>query len=274
MIVNKKIGFIGGGAMGEALIAGLLRRELFTPENILVSDVNTEQLKYLYAKYGVNIKETNDAVIESADILLFAVKPQVMGLVLGSVLEPVRQSQLIISIVAGVTLEYLSNYFPKGTPVVRVMPNTPCLVGQGISAIAIGASVGKDEQATAEGILASVGKVLVMSESMLDAVTALSGSGPAYAYLILESLIDAGVRVGLPRDISKELVLQTMSGSIAMVRETEKHPAQLKDMVTSPGGTTVAALEVLEKSGLRGTLIEAVRAAWERSKELNAPPKG
>lgn len=272
--MNKKIGFIGGGAMGEALIAGLLRRELFTPENILVSDVNSEQLKYLYAKYGVSIKETNDAVIEDVDILLFAVKPQVVDLVLGNIIEPIRQSQLIISIVAGVTLEHLSNYFPKGTPVVRVMPNTACLVGQGISALALGASVDQRELVTAEGILSSVGKVLVMPESMLDAVTALSGSGPAYVYLIIEALIDAGVRVGLPRDISKELVLQTMSGSVAMVRETEKHPAQLKDMVTSPGGTTVAALEILEKSGLRGAFIEAVRAAWERSKELNASPKG
>lgn len=141
--MNRKIGFIGGGAMGEALIAGLLRKELFTPENILVSDVNSEQLKYLYAKYGVSTKETNDAVIEDVDILLFAVKPQVVDIVLGNIIEPVKQSQLVISIVAGVTINHLSSYFPQRTPVIRVMPNTACLVGQGISALALGDSVGQ-----------------------------------------------------------------------------------------------------------------------------------
>lgn len=272
--MNKKIGFIGGGAMGEALIAGLLSREFFAPENILVSDVNREQLKYLHEKYGVSIKETNDAIIKDADILLFAVKPQVVDMVFADISEPVRQSQLVISIAAGVTLQHLSSHVPQGTPVTRVMPNAACLVGEGMSALAIGESVGQKELAIAETILSSVGKVLVLQESMLDAVTAVSGSGPAYVYLIIEALMDAGVSVGLPREISKELVLQTMSGSIAMVRETGKHPAQLKDMVTSPGGTTIAALEVLEKSGLRGSFIEAVKAAWERSKELNAPVKG
>lgn len=271
--MKNSIGFIGGGAMGEALIAGLLRKELFTPDNIYVSDPNQERLKYLFNKYGVSIKDSNDEVVEHADILLLAVKPQVVDKVLDSIIEPFRSSQLIISIVAGVTIEHLTSFLPTGTPVVRVMPNTACLVGQGISAMALGTNVGNQDLQAAEMILASVGKALVMPENMLDAVTALSGSGPAYVYLIIEALTDAGVRVGLPRDISQQLVIQTMIGSAAMVNETGLHTAQLKDMVTSPGGTTIAALEILEKSGLRGAFIEAVRAAWERSKELNALSK-
>lgn len=271
--MKNTIGFIGGGAMGEALIAGLLRKELYSPESILVSDPNSERLKYLSAKYGVESLQHNDVVVEKADILLLAIKPQVVDKVISDIIEPFRSSQLIISIAAGVTLEHLKSYFPTNTPIVRVMPNTACLVGQGISAMALGEAVGQKQLDNAESILASVGKVLVMPENMLNAVTALSGSGPAYVYLTIEALTDAGVQVGLPRDIAQQLVLQTVIGSAAMVNETGLHTAQLKDMVTSPGGTTIAALEILEKSGLRGAFMEAVRAAWIRSKELNAPSK-
>lgn len=268
--MNRTIGFIGGGAMGEALIAGLLRKEIFASENIFVSDTSPERLKFLSAKYGVNIKDNNKAIVQNVDIILFAIKPQVIDKVLKDITEQVNENHLIISIVAGVTIEHLSSYFPNNTPVIRVMPNTACLVGEGISAMALGDAVIQKQIDIAELILASVGKVLVMPENMLDAVTALSGSGPAYIYLVIEALTDAGVRVGLTREISLQLVLQTMTGAAAMVRETGLHTAQLKDMVTSPGGTTIAALEILERSGLRGAFMEAVYAAWKRSTELNA----
>lgn len=265
---GRKIGFLGGGAMGEALLTGLTARGVVPAQNLFVSDVRRERVVHLADRLGVNPFGDNVALVREVDIVVLAVKPLVLKDVLVEIAPALRTDQMVVSIAAGVPTSYIEALLPDFIPVVRVMPNTPCLVGEGASAVAPGSRAGREHVEQAMAMFSAVGRVVQVSEDMMDAVTGLSGSGPAYVYLIAEALSDAGVNLGLPRDVSLLLAVQTILGAARMILETGEHPARLKDMVTTPGWTTVKGLIELEKGGLRHVLIRAVSAAAERSREL------
>jgi len=266
---GQRIGCLGGGAMGGALVEGLLRKGLVTPAGLYVSDINNERLEYLGEKLGVNVTTDSTAVVELADIIILAVKPQVAVPLLKEIAPAVRLEQTFISIAAGITVDQLESCFEAPVPVVRVMPNAPCLVGEGASAMSAGKHARKENMEKALAIFAAVGKVVEVPEPLLDVVTGLSGSGPAYMYLLLEGFIDGAVRLGLPRETAGVLIAQTMLGAAKMVLETGEHPGKLKDMVTTPGGTTMAGLYVLEDGGVRALMMKAVDAATRRSREMS-----
>jgi len=268
MLNGKCLGFIGGGNMAEAMIRGLLKAQLLGPQEILASDVTAERLTYLQQTFGIRTSRDNAEVAGKADIVLFAVKPQIMSPVLDGLLDVITEEKLLISIAAGISTRLIAEKFPGKVRVIRVMPNTPALVLEAASALAPGAAATPEDLELAKRLFAAVGKVVVVEETLMDAVTGLSGSGPAYIFLIIEALSDAGVKVGLSRKVAQLLAAQTVLGAARMVLETHKHPGELKDMVTSPGGTAIAGLHTLEAGGLRTTLINAVEAATRRSMEL------
>lgn len=267
---GQKIGFLGGGAMGEALISGLLRARLVKPSAIYVSDVKAARLEHLKQKFEVNTTAENTEVVRKADIVILAVKPQVMAPLLKEIAPLARPEHTFISIAAGISISYIESYLEGPIPVVRVMPNTPCLVGEGASAVSAGKYATRENIEKALAIFAAVGKAVEVPESLFDCVTGLSGSGPAYMYVILEGFIDGAVNLGLPRDLARVLITQTMLGAAKMVLETGEHPGKLKDNVTTPGGTTIAGLFALEEGALRSLLMKAVSAASRRSKELSS----
>lgn len=267
---NLKIGFIGAGNMAEALVKSIIGSGLCEPAGILASDVNTDRGRYLAEMYNINFLEDNKDLVKKADYIIYAVKPFLMGQVLAEVSPVAKEGQVHVSIAAGVSLDFIEGYFVKETPVVRVMPNTPCLVGAGASAYALGKSISPEVEKTIREILDCTGVSVKVPEHLMNSVTGLSGSGPAYVFLIIEALADAGVRAGLPRDTSLLLAAQTLLGSAEMVLRTGEHPAKLKDMVTTPGGTTIAALQVLEQGKLRAVLMDAVMASAERAAELGS----
>jgi pyrroline-5-carboxylate reductase len=254
--------------MGEALIHGLLYGHLCRPDQIYCSDVRVERLKAIREKYGVKSTSHNMEVIKQSDIVILAVKPQIMKPVVEEIAKYLDLSKLIISIAAGVPLDAIEACARKDLKLIRVMPNICVSVREGVSAIAAGKHAIKDDLMTAKTIFDSVGKSIFVEESLLDAVTGLSGSGPAYIFLIIDAMADAGVKVGLSRDDALILASQTVLGAAKMLIETGEHPGKLKDMVTSPGGTAIAGLHTLEEGGLRTTLINAVEVATERSKAL------
>jgi pyrroline-5-carboxylate reductase len=268
MLKNKQVGFLGSGNMGEALIHGLLHGHVCRPEQIVCSDVRPERLKTIRDKYGIRSTSHNTDVVKQAEIVILAVKPQIMKEVLEEVGKHLDLSKLVISIAAGVPLSAIETLVKKDLKLIRVMPNICVSVREGVSAIAGGKHASKDDLLTAKAIFDSVGKSLFIEESLLDAVTGLSGSGPAYIFLIIDALADAGVKVGLSRSDSLVLASQTVLGAARMLMETGEHPGKLKDMVTSPGGTAIAGLHTLEGGGLRTTLINAVEVATARSKAL------
>jgi pyrroline-5-carboxylate reductase len=264
-----KFGMIGGGMMGEALISRLVVQGVYAAQDVLVSEPAVERREFLASQYGVRVTGDNREVA-IADVVLLAIKPQVFGTVAAEVAPVIDQSHpsaLLLSILAGTTLAALEGAFP-GKAVVRAMPNTPATVGAGITAIASGHHAQPHHLEQAQRIFAAVGEVVQVPESMMDAVTGLSGSGPGYLSLVIEALTDGGVAVGLPRAIATKLALQTVKGTAQLLQEQGLHPGELKDRVTSPGGTTIAGIAHLERSGLRSALIEAVRAAYLRSQEL------
>jgi pyrroline-5-carboxylate reductase len=265
---GRKIGFLGGGAMGEALLTGLIRTGL-APSELYVSDISAPRLDYLKQKLGVNITTDNVSMVKGVDIVILAVKPQLAAGVLKKIAVAMSPGQTFISIAAGITTGLIESYLEGHIPVIRVMPNTPCLVGEGASAVSAGKYAGEESVARAMAVFAAAGKAVEVPESLLDCVTGLSGSGPAYMYMILEGFIDGAVRLGLPRQVAKELIAQTMLGSARMVLESDEHPGKLKDMVTTPGGTTIAGLFTLEEGSLRALLMKAVAAAAQRSRELS-----
>ena len=268
MAVDKKIAFLGGGNMAEALIKGMLAAGVALADRILVSDVSNERLEHLHATYGIIIDRSNKDAVDKADIILLCVKPQIIDVVLSKI-EPVADKEkLVISIAAGVTIGRIEKMLANRPRVIRVMPNTPALVLSGAAAIAAGSAASAEDLATAQQIFGAVGRAVVVEEKLMDAVTGLSGSGPAYVFTIIEALTDAGVKEGIPRPLALELAAQTVYGAAKMVLETGEHPVRLRDMVTSPGGTTIEGLHVLEKGNLRATLMNAVEAATQRSKEL------
>ena len=254
--------------MGEALLSCLLAQELYSAPQVLVSDPQSDRRAFLHDRYGVEVIADNQAVAAQAEVLLLAIKPQVFTAVVAALdTEKIQaRSPLVISILAGTTLSQLETAFPA-CPVVRAMPNTPATVGAGMTAIAAGQQALPTHMAQARRIFEAVGEVVEVPESLLDAVTGLSGSGPGYVAIMVEALTDGGVAAGLPRAIAAKLALQTVKGT-AQLLESGLHPAELKDRVTSPGGTTIAGIAHLERSGFRSALIEAVRAATLRSQEL------
>ncbi len=268
MFANSRIGFVGGGNMGEALIRGFLAASLLSSKQISVFDVIPERLEYLSQQYGVQTLPSSTTLVENCELVILAVKPQTMARVLDTIHAHLNHKPLVISIAAGITLTSLEAALPDKTPIIRVMPNTPALVQQGAAALARGAFATDADMRMALVLFEAVGKAVEVEEKLMDAVTGLSGSGPAYFLLLLESLIDAGVLMGLPRATARELVVQTALGTAAMLAQGEKHPGELRDQITSPGGTTIHGLQILEERGVRGALMAAVQAATERSQEL------
>jgi pyrroline-5-carboxylate reductase len=254
--------------MGEALIRGLISASVLLPEQICVHDVLASRMEHLGEAYSVRTASTVAQVAEQSRILVLAVKPQVMPQVLDELRPRLEHRPLVISIAAGISLDALSASLPPDSPLIRVMPNTPALVLEGASALSRGSHVTPEQMDQAMALFKAVGSAIEVEEKWMDAVTGLSGSGPAYFLLLMEGMIDAGVLMGLPRPIARDLVVQTALGSARMVQETGKHPAELKDMITSPGGTTIRGLSVMEAAGMRGSLMQAVEAATLRSREL------
>ena len=269
MLKNKTIGFIGAGNMAETLLSGLIGSDQSEPGKIICSDVRPKRLDQLKERYGIGTSTNNQEVIRSSEIIIYAVKPQIMADVLNETAGALDLSKLIISIAAGVPLAAIESLIHKDLRLIRAMPNLCVAVKEGATAIAAGAHTRQEDIDQAMAIFGSVGRCVFLKENhLLDAVTGLSGSGPAYIFLIVDALADAGVKMGLSRSDARELASQTVLGSAKMLLETNLHPAELKDMVTSPGGTSIAGLHTLEKGGLRTTLMDAVEAATLRSREL------
>jgi pyrroline-5-carboxylate reductase len=260
------LALLGAGKIGEALLAGLLRAGR-TSDEIVVVERSTERAADLLARYGVRAVTVTEAVAH-ARTLIIAVKPQDIGVLLDQIGPLVTADQLVVSVAAGIPTAYLERRLADGVPVVRVMPNTPALVDQAMSAISPGAHAEEKHLAATEAILSPVGKVMRLPESQQDAVTALSGSGPAYFFFLVEAMIDAGILLGLSREVAAELIVQTALGAATMLRNTDEHPVRLREAVTSPGGTTIMAVRELERHGVRAALIAAIEAARDRSAEL------
>ncbi|MBI4774750.1 MAG: pyrroline-5-carboxylate reductase [Deltaproteobacteria bacterium] len=263
-----RLGIIGTGNMGEAITRGVLQSALLKAEDILVTDVSIHRLEHMRSQYQVKTVTEPARLVEEVETIILAVKPQSMDTLLSALKDLLRSDVLIVSIAAGVSLEKIARGMPPGTRVVRVMPNNPALYMKGIAALCPGKTATGDDMKTVSSIFEALGRVVVVEEKMMDAVTGLSGSGPAYVYLFIEALSDGGVRMGLPRDVATELAVQTVLGSAVVAAESRKHVALLKEMVTSPGGTTIAGLHELERGAFRGVVINAVEAATKRSREL------
>jgi len=267
IVNNKKIGVIGTGAMGSALIKGFLEVGLVEPCDLTTSDININTLQKLKEQFSVNTAENNLETARNSEIVILAVKPGQVKAVLKEIAPAITADHLVISVAAGIKISFLEEHLPAGTPVIRAMPNVPALAGEGMSALVMGSSAVESHQKAAEALFAAVGRVIIVSEKEIDAVTAVSGCGPAYLAIVLEALADGGVKMGLSRQLALELAAQTMIGTGRMVLNGE-HPAVLKDRVCSPGGSTISGVHVLEKGGLRGVLLSAVEAAAKRSGEL------
>jgi pyrroline-5-carboxylate reductase len=266
------LAILGGGKIGEALLSGLLRGER-TADDVVLSEKHPERAAYLTDTYGVKVVDVAAAAAH-ATTLLVAVKPQDIDTLLAELAPVVGPHHLVVSVAAGITTKHIERALPSGVPVVRCMPNTPALVDQAMTAVAAGAHARDEHLAVAESLLAAVGRVVRVPESQLDAVTALSGSGPAYFFYLVEAMIDAGILLGLPRALAAELIVQTAVGSATMLRDSGEHPVQLREAVTSPGGTTIAAIRELEVHGVRAALLAAIEAAARRSRELGAEESG
>ena len=272
MLTNKKLGFIGGGNMTEALLKGLLASSSVGPKDILVSDLLSDRLEFLNKEYKVKITDDSRKLVQKSDILILAVKPQVVGKVLESFSDVVDKHKIIISVAAGISINFIEDILDREgknkISVIRTMPNTPALVQEGATAICGGGHSSKLDIKIAHHIFKAIGQTVAIEETHMDAVTGLSGSGPAYIFMIIEALSDAGVKVGLSREVSNILTIQTILGSAKLARDGGKHPGELKDMVTSPGGTTISGLHMLEEGGVRTALMNAVERATQRSREL------
>lgn len=261
------IAIIGAGKMGEALLAGMLAKG-HAPEGVLVTEPRSEHAAELRGRYGVEVVPAEEAA-KRAGTLLLALKPQDMVSLLDDLAPHLSPDRLVISVAAGLTTAVLEEHLPAGTPVVRAMPNTPALMGQGMTAVAGGAHAGAGHLERAEALLGTVGEVIRVGEQHMDTVTAISGSGPAYFYFIAETMIEAGVAMGMPRATAQKLVGQTITGAAAMLNGSGEHPVVLREAVTSPGGTTAAALRELERHGVRAAFTDAIEAARDRSGALS-----
>jgi pyrroline-5-carboxylate reductase len=268
MFTGKKVAIIGGGKMGSILAAGMITRKIISAQHITVTDIDPSRLKDLHASLKVQVTADNKKAVKDADIVLLAIKPQNFPETLKQIRPVVTKSKLFISIAAGVTTDSIEKLLSKSPRVLRVMPNVAAMAGDGAAAVASGHFTKKGDVQYALAILNAVGLAVEVDEKLMDAVTGLSGSGPAYCFVMIEALADAGVQLGLSRELAEKLAAQTMLGSARLCLTGKQHPAQLKNMVTSPGGTTAAGLKVLEEGKIRATLMAAVEAATKRAKEL------
>ena len=266
--MNRKVAFLGGGKMGEALISGLIRSGGRSSDEIMVTCRRDERARELAGKYGIAATLDNGEAARWANALVLMAKPQDMDVLLEQIREHVNAQDLVISFAAGIRTSFVEKHLPDGIPVVRVMSNVPVMVDEAMSVVAAGSHATEEHLATAEELLGYVGKVLRLHEKHLDAVTATSGSGPAYFFLLAEAMIEACILLGLSRDVATDLIIQTMLGSAKMLRDTGKHPVELREMVTSPGGTTIEAIRHLEEAGVRAAFLNAIDAARKRSEEL------
>ena len=266
--MEKSVGIIGGGNMGEALIAGVIQSGLLTPREILFHEPRPERARYLQEKFEVTPVGSNSQLPRRASTLILAVKPQSVPEVLPDIAPLLKPHHLLISICAGVPLSYLQSFFPRPVRMVRAMPNTPALIQKGATALAPSPEARPGDISTAEGIFQAVGITVLVKESQMDAVTGLSGSGPAWVFAVIEALAAGGVKEGLSQDVALNLTTQTVLGAAHLIQATGKHPATLRDQVCTPGGTTMAGLYAMEEGGLRLALMNAVIAATKRSKEL------
>lgn len=268
---DMAVGFIGAGRMAQAMARGFISAGIIQAGNITASDTDPRMLNYMKKDLGVNVTESNKEVVQKSRMIVLAVKPNVVSPVLQEVSNTVSKEKLVVSIAAGIPIADIEKLLPEGSKVIRVMPNTPALVQAAASVLAPGRAVDDNDTELVIELLRCFGIAEPGSEKLLDAVTGLSGSGPAYAFTAIEALSDGGVKMGLPRDLATKLAAQTLLGAAKMVLETGKHPGQLKDEVCSPGGTTIAAMHKLERGGFRASLIDAVEAATLRAKELGQP---
>ncbi|PIX85777.1 MAG: pyrroline-5-carboxylate reductase, partial [Nitrospirae bacterium CG_4_10_14_3_um_filter_53_41] len=265
---RPKIGLIGAGNMGGALLQGWISSSTARPQDILVSDADVEKARHVVRRFKVKAARHNQDLSARSDVILLAVKPQIIDQVLKEIAETIAPRTLLISIAAGVSLFRIEKGIGKKVRAARVMPNTPALIQEGISALSFNSHVTSQDKKLAVRLLNAVGETVVVDEKIMDAVTGLSGSGPAYVFVLIEALSDAGVRQGIPRDVATRLAVQTVRGASGMALKSGRHTGELKDMVTSPGGTTIAGLHALEKGKFRAALYNAVEAATQRSKEL------
>jgi len=264
----RKLAVIGTGKLGEALLSSMLGAQLIPVSHVVATDAEPPRADYISEKYGIKTSTNNRQAVAGADLVMLCVKPQQVADVLRGIRRNLSKNALVISVAASVTSGLIERELAHGQRVVRVMPNTPCLIRQGMSAIARGRHATMDDVKVAQMIFSAMGRTVVVDEKHMDAITGLSASGPAYVYLIIESLAEGGVKLGLPRELSTELSAQTLLGASAMVLHTGEHPAKLKDVVTTPAGCTIDGLIELEEGGLRVTLIKAVVRAAERARQL------
>jgi pyrroline-5-carboxylate reductase len=271
-VKGKTVGFVGAGNMGEALIRGLVESSLVPAAAIVIADSRAARAQQIAGQYGVRAAADNTALVREADVVILAVKPQIMAPVLREIMPALTNRPLLVSIAAGVSTATIRAVLGKYPRLIRVMPNTPALVLEGATAIARSAELEPEDLETAPEIFTAVGRVVVLDEELMDAVTGLSGSGPAYVAIVIESLADGGVKMGLDRVTAMTLATQTVLGAARLIAETGVHPGALKDMVSSPGGTTIAGIAALEEGGIRTTFIRAVERATLRSRELGRGP--
>jgi pyrroline-5-carboxylate reductase len=267
-MTGRKVAFLGGGKMGEAMVSGLIRSGGRSADEIVVTCRRAQRARELAERYGVAAMLSNAEAAGWAETVALTVTPQDMGVVLGQIAGSVRPDQTVISFAAGVQTSFVERHLPDGIPVVRVMSNVAVLVDEAMSVVSAGSHADEPHLQIAEELLGYVGKVIRLKEAHQDAVTATSGSGPAYFFLLAEAMIEACILLGLPRDVATELIIQTMLGSAKMLRDTGMHPVELREMVTSPGGTTIAAIRHLEEAGVRAAFLNAIDAARNRSAEL------
>mgnify|MGYP003750086875 FL=1 len=269
MLKDKKAVIIGGGKMGGIIARSLVSRQIISAKNIHVTDIDASRLKVLRSSLKIKTSSDNPRAAGESDIVILAVKPQNMAATLADIKSSMDKSKVVISIAAGITTKFIETHLGKGIRVVRVMPNTPALIGEGAAAVAAGRHAKAGDLRIARTIFNAVGISVEVQEKLMDAVTGLSGSGPAYFFLIIEALIDAGVRNGLSRDLAKKLATRTMLGAARLCIESDKEPAELRAMVTSPNGTTFAGLNVMESKNIHAILAATVTAATRRSRELS-----
>ncbi len=265
---EMKIGFIGLGNMAKAMIGGMLQKGMVQPEEIIGSAKTAATGEKMAKEYGIVIKKSNAEVATEAEVLVLAVKPQFFGEVIEEIKDCVKPETLIISIAAGKTLEWIENAFAKSIKLVRCMPNTPALVGEGCTGVCVNEQVSEQEKEYSVQLMESFGKASVVPEQLMDAVGAVSGSSPAYVFMFIEAMADAAVAAGMPRAQAYEFAAQAVYGSAKLVLESGKHPGELKDMVCSPGGTTIQGVRILEEKGMRAAVMDALTACVEKSKKL------
>ena len=268
MFDNKTVAVLGAGKLGEALITGMLDAGIVSKKQFIATAAHAERLDQLRNKLGIETTLSNGEAVRKAQIVLLCLKPQTVEEVLRQVADDLTPNHLVISVAASVTIRFMENILEKPVPLIRTMPNTPCLIKKGMTAISPGRYAKPDHVAQAQQIFNAIGRSLILDEKHMDAVTALSASGPAFVYIIIESFAEAGVKVGLPREVATQLAAQMVLGASSMVLETGEHPAKLKDIVTTPAGCTIDGILELEEGGLRVTLIKAVVRATHRAREL------